>query len=586
MADPNRPNFRRAADRILRHNRRYFWPLVLTVALIGVATSAERGRGYLIQPLMDNFTPENLVGIAYWLVALSLAAAVFKYFQELYSRYVIQRITNDYRNTLGRKLLKLPLGYLYRHRSGDLLSRITHDAHRVEVATRFLFVEFPMDALKIGIGVGIVIDANPVMAALLLVLGPAFVLPTSLLGRRIWQARRRSYEHLGEATDSLVQMQVAAKVIKTHGTEDRELQTFERRNQSFFRKSMTAIRARALSEAILELFLAGIFVLVVAVVATWFAELGLTAGAIAQLAMGIAMISTPVREMVRGYNGCAEALPGVERVFEILEAPEEDPDDPGAQPVGRIESVEYEDVVFHYGTEPILQGVSLRAKPGEIVAIVGPSGAGKTTLVDLLFKFARPSAGRLLVNGRDIRGWTRRSLIERIAVCGQEPFLFNASIEDNIRYGRPDASPDQVREAARAANIDRFVEGLPQGYKTVVGERGAMVSGGERQRLTIARALLKDPDVLILDEPTSQLDAEAEKQVQAAIESAAAGAGGRDRDRITFVIAHRLSTIKRADRILVLENGRIVEQGRHDDLIRRGGLYASLHASQFGPAEQ
>jgi subfamily B ATP-binding cassette protein MsbA len=440
-----------------------------------------------------------------------------------------------------------------------------------------------MDALKIGIGVGVVIDASPVMAGLLLLLGPVFVLPAALLGRRIWKARRRSYEHLGEATDSLVQMQAGAKVIKTHGTEDRELEIFVHRNRSFFRKSMTAIRARALSEAIIELFLAGTLVLVVAVIATWFAELRLTAGAIAQLALGIAMISTPIREMVRGYNGCIEALPGVERVFEVLEAAEEDPDDPGAEPVGRIESVEYEEVVFHYGDEPILQGVSLRARPGEVVAIVGPSGAGKTTLVDLLFKFARPTSGRVLINGRDIRGWTRRSLVDRIAVCGQEPFLFNATIEENIRYGRADASPDEVREASRAANIDRFIEGLPEGYRTVVGERGSMVSGGERQRLTIARALLKNPDILILDEPTSQLDAEAEKQVQAAME-AAAGAG--EQKRITFVIAHRLSTIKNAHRILVLENGRVVEQGRHDDLIRRGGLYASLHASQFGTSAE
>jgi subfamily B ATP-binding cassette protein MsbA len=583
MSNPDKPSFRRAADRILRHNSRYFWPLVLTVLLIGLATAAERGRGYFIQPLLDHFTPETLVGIAYWLVALSLAAAVFKYFQELYSRHVIQRITVDYRNTLGRKLLKLPLGFFYRHRSGDVLSRITHDAHRVEVATRFLFIEFPMDALKIGIGVGVVIDASPVMAGLLLLLGPVFVLPAALLGRRIWKARRRSYEHLGEATDSLVQMQAGAKVIKTHGTEDRELEIFVHRNRSFFRKSMTAIRARALSEAIIELFLAGTLVLVVAVIATWFAELRLTAGAIAQLALGIAMISTPIREMVRGYNGCIEALPGVERVFEVLEAAEEDPDDPGAEPVGRIESVEYEEVVFHYGDEPILQGVSLRARPGEVVAIVGPSGAGKTTLVDLLFKFARPTSGRVLINGRDIRGWTRRSLVDRIAVCGQEPFLFNATIEENIRYGRADASPDEVREASRAANIDRFIEGLPEGYRTVVGERGSMVSGGERQRLTIARALLKNPDILILDEPTSQLDAEAEKQVQAAME-AAAGAG--EQKRITFVIAHRLSTIKNAHRILVLENGRVVEQGRHDDLIRRGGLYASLHASQFGTSAE
>jgi len=197
-----------------------------------------------------------------------------------------------------------------------------------------------------------------------------------------------------------------------------------------------------------------------------------------------------------------------------------------------------------------------------------------------LFKFERPQSGRVMMNGRDIRGFTRASIVERIAVCGQEPYLFNASILENIRYGRPQATLEQIREAARAANIERFVQGLPEGYETTVGERGAMVSGGERQRLTIARALLKDPEVLVLDEPTSQLDAEAERQVQAAIENITRPGGGKR--RITFVIAHRLSTIKNADRIAVLDEGLIVEQGTHDELVRRGGLYATLHATQFG----
>jgi ABC-type multidrug transport system fused ATPase/permease subunit len=239
--------------------------------------------------------------------------------------------------------------------------------------------------------------------------------------------------------------------------------------------------------------------------------------------------------------------------------------------------VEYRDVTFAYDGVSVLEGVSLKAALGEVIAVVGRTGAGKTTLLDLLCRFYDPQQGRILVNGVDLREANRASLLSRLAVVTQDPFLFNTSIGENVRFGKRDASPAQVEAAAKAAHIHDFVAGLPAGYETPVGERGAKLSGGQRQRLTIARAILRDPAILILDEATSSLDAESEKAVQAALDHLI-----RSERRITFVIAHRLSTIRNADRILVLDRGRIVEEGAHDALVARGGLYAQLYREFAG----
>jgi ABC-type multidrug transport system fused ATPase/permease subunit len=296
----------------------------------------------------------------------------------------------------------------------------------------------------------------------------------------------------------------------------------------------------------------------------------------AVVGLAIAMINSSVRELSKSYNRLVEASVGCERFFELLDQPRETEHDTGEELPADGPGVEFRGVSFAYDGTPVLRDVSLKAAPGEMIAVVGKTGAGKTTLLDLLCRFYDPQAGEIVVHGVDLRKVRRSSLLSRIAVVTQDPFLFNTSIGENIRYGRRGAGQAEVEAAAKAAHIHDFVAGLEKGYDTPVGERGAKLSGGQRQRLTIARAILRDPSILILDEATSALDAESEKAVQAALDNLI-----HSGKRITFVIAHRLSTVRQAHRIVVLDGGRIAEEGTHDALVAQQGVYAALYRTQF-----
>jgi subfamily B ATP-binding cassette protein MsbA len=365
------------------------------------------------------------------------------------------------------------------------------------------------------------------------------------------------------------------KTVKAFNTEVQQVREFKEHNESYFRRVMTALGRKALGDNLNSLFM-GLAVAVILVGGYKMLDSGeLTAGQLAFFGLAVAMINSSVREMSKSYGRMVDASTGAERVFWLLDQQRE-ADHGAGEELPKVTSVEFKDVSFSYNSAPVLQEITVLVQPGEVVAVVGASGAGKTTFCDLLCRFYEPQKGEIRVSGQDLRRVRRSSLLAHVAVVTQDTFLFNTTVGENVRYGRRAATQAEVVSAAKAAHIHDFIAGMEKGYDSVVGERGAKLSGGQRQRIAIARAILRDPSILILDEATSALDAESERAVQQALDGLL-----RSERRITFVIAHRLSTIKNADRILVLDQGRLAEEGKHDELLAKGGVYAALYRTQF-----
>lgn len=534
-------------------------------------SGAASGEPSLAERVRERFGMILLAGLAIVLV-LPLAHFGMIYLVE----YTLGRVLVDIQQSLCNVLLALPLGFHQGMRRGETLSRITNDAGVAHRALNLLFADVVQSVIALAVGLTVLFTISWPLTLATLLVAPLIAGVIAFFGRRIRKTAQRRQESVGDVTHRLMQILSGIKVIKAFRAQSVEEAGFRRENLRLFRRGMKVVKNRALSRTLLEGLnnAMGVALLVAGAVLVLNGVWGLTPGSLAAFMTVTATTYRPMKVLTKGWTQLMEATPSAERFFELLDREPEEPDAPDAAELTAIrEGIRFRDVHFSYGREPVLYDVSLEARAGEVVALVGPTGSGKTTLVDLLLRFYDPQGGAIEIDGVDLRKLRRGSLRDRTAVVTQDAFLFNGSIRDNIRYGRPGASDAEVEAAARAAHVAEFAERLPQGYDTDVGEGGGLLSGGQRQRVTIARALLRDPALLILDEATSALDAKSERSVQDALDALLPG-------RTVFVVAHRLSTVRRADRIVVLDGGRVVATGTHEELLARGGLYRELAALQ------
>ncbi len=494
---------------------------------------------------------------------------------------VEQGVTRDIRNEVYEHLLRLDLAFFGRTRMGQIISRLTHDVEQLRSLVTKELAKLMSSVFEFVVAFGLMLTISWQLTLAAVVVIPGTMGVWGPLVKKLRRGDRRVLDLAGDVNSHIQETLNGIRLVKSSGAEELERDRFRALTGAYFRTFVRTERWRALAGPLTEMLAA-----VGTVVILWYgARLVVVDEAITgDLFVGFLALSlklyAPVKYVARFPAVVQPGLIGGERVFEFLDAPTEITDASSARPLGEFrDEIRFDGVDFAYREgEPVLTGIDLVVPRGTVVALVGPSGAGKTTVIDLLGRFYDVTGGAIRVDGVDLRDLQLRSLRDGLGIVSQETVLFHDTVRANIAYGRPDASHEAIQRAAEAANAHGFVSAMPDGYDTVVGERGTELSGGQRQRIAIARALLRDPPILIFDEATSALDTESERLVQDAIERLLEG-------RTVFVIAHRLSTVQRADQIVVLDAGRIVERGRHDELLSRGGAYHRLHELQFSEAE-
>ncbi len=567
--------FRGRIGQLLRmvkdHRARLFFAVVAMVLVAATQVAIPFVLKHVMDDIFVNKDTYMLNLIPIGVIALYLIRGAAMYYQAYLMKYVGEKIVMRLRNRLYDCIQDLPLSFFHKERTGSLMSRITHDVSIVREMISDAMTGVLKDAVMILGLTGYIYVQDWKLAMVATLILPIAFYPISQFGRRIRRYSTGYQASMADLSAFLFETFTGNKIVKAFGMEDYEKKRFNEKSTDLFRLQMKQVIIRALSSPVME-FLGGLGIAFI----IWFGGHQVIAGAqtvgtFTSFIAAVLLLYDPVRRLSKFNNTIQQGMAAADRVFDIIEQPSEikEAENPRAVLDGP-HRISFKNMSFGYTEdETVLKEINLDVRPGEIIALVGASGGGKTTLVNLIPRFFDATEGVIEIDGQDIRDVSLDSLRRQIAIVTQEPILFNDSVRHNIAYGKQNASVDQIVEAAEAAYADGFVTRFPDGYDTSIGELGDRLSGGEKQRLCIARALLKDAPILILDEATSSLDSESEQLVQKALENLMRG-------RTTFVIAHRLSTVRYADRIIVIDGGRIVETGSHEELIDKKGAYFNL----------
>ena len=554
------------------------WVLAL-LSMIAVAFFTSQ-LTLLVKRILDDVLiqtkPEALPRVSLLLLLFYFGKGVFSFTSSYLMTSIGLHVVRNLRNRLYRHIIFQSLSFFSVEKTGDLTARVISDTDRIQDAVSKTFTDLVKESFTLVGLLFVIFYIDWKLSLISLALFPLVVYPITRFSQRLRRASRRAQENISRLSQILFETISSSRIVQAYQMEPRETARFDEESQKLLQEGLHASRVVSFSSPFMEM-LSG----VAAVLVMWYGSRQiaagvLTAGDFTAFLTALFFMYTPVKKLSKANQTIQQAVASYGRIESILNRQQKIEDRPGAAHSERMSrSLEFRQVSFAYGDAPVLHGIDFTAGAGEVIAIVGPSGAGKSTMVNLIPRLYDVTGGAILMDGRDIRDVTLDSLRSQIALVTQETILFDDTVAGNISYGQPGATREQIYEAAGAAYAHDFILELPDAYETHIGERGHRLSGGQRQRIALARAILRNPAILILDEATSELDAESEIAIQKALVNVL-------KNRTTFIIAHRLSTIRKADKIIVLENGRLQEIGRHEDLLDSRGLYSKFHELQYG----